>query len=551
MGESLSRRILALGAVTTVYLLAGRFGLSLAFINESASAVWPPSGIAVAALLLLGVSAWPAVTLGSFLVNLTTSGVALASAAIAVGNTVEAVFAAWLTTRFARGRAAFDRAVDIVRFALFAAMGATAIAATVGTASLVLSGLAPPEDAGSIWLTWWLGDSAGVLLVTPLVLLWRRPARAEWTLPVVLEAVALVACLVTASLLVFGGASIAAGGYPLEFVVVPFLLWATFRFGARETALSSAIVSVIAINGTLNGYGPFARSSPNESLLLLQAFVGMTATVMLAVAAEVSRRRAVERNIRSLNDTLEKVIAREQAARRDAEQANQVKERFLATLSHELRTPLNAALGWARMLIDVPYTDDRFDRGLRAIHRNLAIQARLVADIIDVSRGVNSGLEVERNVVDITSIVHAAVDTVRESGTARGITVRMRSPEGATTIVGDSGRLQQVVWNLLENAIKFSGDGSSVEVSVTHAGDAIEVAVADSGPGVDPAFLPYVFDEFRQADESMTRTHGGLGLGLAIARRIVQQHGGTIVAANRPEGGALFTVRLPAETARV
>jgi signal transduction histidine kinase len=154
-------------------------------------------------------------------------------------------------------------------------------------------------------------------------------------------------------------------------------------------------------------------------------------------------------------------------------------------------------------------------------------------------------------VVDITSIVHAAVDTVRESGTARGITVRMRSPEGATMIVGDSGRLQQVVWNLLENAIKFSGDGSRVDVSVTRAGDAIEVAVADSGPGVDPAFLPYVFDEFRQADESLTRTHGGLGLGLAIARRIVQQHGGTIVAANRPEGGALFTVTLPAETARV
>jgi signal transduction histidine kinase len=551
VAESRAKRILLLGAVTTVYFLAGRFGLSLAFINESASAVWPPSGIAVAALLLLGVSAWPAVTLGSFLVNLTTSGVALVSAAMAVGNTVEAVFAVSLTMRFARGRAAFDRAVDIVRFALFAAMGATAIAATVGTASLVLSGLAPPADAGSIWLTWWLGDSAGVLLVTPLVLLWRRPARAEWTLPVVLEAVALVACLATASLLVFGGASIAAGGYPLEFVVVPFLLWAAFRFGARETALSSAIVSVIAINGTLNGYGPFARSSPNQSLLLLQAFVGMTATVMLAVAAEVSRRRAVEGDIRSLNDTLEKVIAREQAARREAEQANQVKERFLATLSHELRTPLNAALGWARMLIDVPYSDDRFDRGLRAIHRNLVIQARLVADIIDVSRGVNSGLDVERNAVDVTSIVHAAVDTVRESGTARGITVRMRSPEGATMIVGDSGRLQQVVWNLLENAIKFSGDGSSVEVSVMHAGDAIEVAVADSGPGVDPAFLPYVFDEFRQADESLTRTHGGLGLGLAIARRIVQQHGGTIVAANRPEGGALFTVRLPVETTRV
>ena len=548
MGESQSRRILVLGALATVYFLAGRFGLSLAFINQSASAVWPPSGIAIAALLLLGASAWPAVTLGSFLVNLSTSGVVLASAAIAAGNTVEAVLAAWLTTRFARGRAAFDRAADIVRFTL-AAVAATAVAATVGTASLIASGLAPPRDAGSVWLTWWLGDSAGAMLVPPLVLLWKRPAHVKWTLSVVLEAVVLVSCLVIVSLLVFGGASIAAGGYPLEFVVVPFLLWAAFRFGARETALSSAIVSVIAINGTLNGYGPFARSSPNESLLLLQAFVGTTATVMLAVAAEVFRRHAVERDIRSLNDTLEQVVAREKVARREAEDANQVKERFLATLSHELRTPLNAALGWTRMLTEAPYTQQFFERGLRAIHRNLVIQARLVADIIDVSRGATGGLDVERRPLDVTAIVHAAVDTVRDSGAARGITLRLHAPSGAVMTVGDSGRLQQVMWNLLENAVKFSGDGSSVDVTVTRADDVVEVAVADSGPGLDAAFLPYVFEEFRQADESMTRTHGGLGLGLAIARRIVQQHGGTIVAVNRAEGGALFTVRLPVATA--
>jgi len=534
-----------LSGLVLVYFAAGRFGLSLAFINESASAVWPPTGIAVAALLLIGTHTWPAIAVGSFLVNLTTSGVVMSSVAIAAGNTAEGLTAAWLARRFARGRAAFDRPADIVRFALLAAIGATTIAASVGTAALVASRLAPPEDAGSIWLTWWLGDTAGALLVPPLVLLWRRPSRASWTAPVVVEAVALVACLVIVSFLVFGGPSIAAGGYPLEFLIVPFLLWAAFRFGARETAISAAVVSIVAINGTLQGRGPFARASPNESLLLLQAFVGVTTTVMLAVAAEVSRRRAVEAEIRSLNEALEGLIAGEQAARLEAEDANRVKERFLATLSHELRTPLNAALGWARVLLDLPHSDERLPRATQAIHRNLLVQARLVSDIIDVSRAAAGGLDLERRPVDVSAVVQAAVDTVRDTLTAMDITFETSAPGVPIVIVGDAGRLQQVVWNLLENAVKFSGSGGVVRVTVVPLPESVEIAVADDGPGIDPAFLPYVFDDFRQADESITRTHGGLGLGLAIARRIVHQHGGTIIAANRPEGGALFTVRLP------
>jgi signal transduction histidine kinase len=544
MAASRLRRILVISSLTAVYFAAGRFGLSLAFINESASAVWPPTGIAIAALLLIGTDTWPAITVGSFLVNLTTSGVMASSAAVAAGNTVEALTAAWLTRRFAHGRDAFERPADIGRFALFAAVGATTIAASVGTAALVAARLAPPRDAGSIWLTWWLGDTVGALLVPPLLLLWR-PSGNRWTVSAVVEATVLVACLVLVSLLVFGGPPISDGGYPLGFLIVPFLLWAAFRFGAHETAVSAAIVSVVAISGTLRGRGPFARASPNESLLLLQAFVGVTATVMLAVAAEVSRRRAAEARSRSLNDTLEQLIAREQMARRDAEDANRVKERFLATLSHELRTPLNAALGWARLLVALPYDGDRFRRATDAIHRNLVLQARLVADIIDVSRGAAGGLE--RSPADLASVVHAAIDTVRDAATSRTIALEADIPAAPIVIAGDGGRLQQVVWNILENAIKFSADGGVVRISVVRSGEYVEIAVADRGPGIDPGFLPYVFDEFRQADESMTRAHGGLGLGLSIARRIVQQHGGTITASNRPEGGALFTVRLPVE----
>ncbi len=268
---------------------------------------------------------------------------------------------------------------------------------------------------------------------------------------------------------------------------------------------------------------------------------------MLAVAAETSRRRAAEAESRSLNAALEQMTAGEQVARRDAEDANRVKERFLATLSHELRTPLNAALGWTRVLLDLPPSDARLRRATQAINRNLLVQARLVADIIDVSRGSAGRLDLKRVRVDVRSIVNAAIDTVGETAAARKVSVQTTLPDAPIMTVGDAARLQQVVWNLLENAIKFSPGGGLVHVSVVREHESVEISVADDGPGVDPVFLPFVFDEFRQADESMTRSHGGLGLGLAIARRIVQEHGGTITGSNRPEGGALFTVRLPVD----
>lgn len=655
MAEPRLTRVSVLTALTVVYFVAGRFGLSLAIVNESASAVWPPTGLAVAALLLLGPGGWPAVAVGAFLVNLTTSGIVASSMAIAAGNTLEAVVAARLATRFARGRAAFDRSPDIIRFAI-CAMAACAIAASIGTVSLMAVGLAGSSEAVPIWLTWWLGDTVGTMLVTPLVLLWVRSPQMKWTPGVAAEAAGLAACLVTVSIAVFSGLPIGARGYPLEFLVMPILLWAAFRFSARETATSAVVASAIAISGTLRGFGPFARDSANGSLLLLQSFVGVTTTVMLAVAAEVARRKAVDNELRVLNEALERRVAerthelirmhdrlreaqqvahigswewsvpdnalwwsdelyriygvdrgaaptyeaflrhvhpedretidgavrqamvdgrpvrmmgighditerrraeeareqliREQAARREAEEASRAKDRFLATLSHELRTPLNAALGWARLLLDVPGADDRAGRAAQAISRNLAVQARLVSDIMDVSRAATGALGLERAPVDVAAVVPAAIEIVRDAAAARGISFQTSGIGEPIPIVGDAQRLQQVVWNLLDNAVKFSGRDALVYVDVRRGrDDEVEISVADNGPGIDPAFLPHVFEEFRQADDSVTRAHGGLGLGLAIARRIVEQHGGTIAAANRPAGGAVFTISLPAESA--
>jgi PAS domain S-box-containing protein len=234
-----------------------------------------------------------------------------------------------------------------------------------------------------------------------------------------------------------------------------------------------------------------------------------------------------------------------QAARREAEEANRAKDQFLATLSHELRTPLHAVLGWAQMLRDAALPDEQRRRAIEVIYRNLLVQARLVSDIIDVSRITAGAMVLDEGPVDLASVIEAALETAREATATKGVSVDLRVEPGAVPLRGDAKRLQQVVWNLIANAFKFVGPGGHVWIRAACNGDGAVIVVEDDGPGIEPGFLPHVFERFRQADGSVTREHGGLGLGLAIARHFVELHDGTVSAANREGGGAVFTIRLP------
>jgi PAS domain S-box-containing protein len=683
VAQSHVRRRITLALLTVAYIAAGRFGLSLAFVNASASAVWPPTGVAIGALLVLGSEVWPAIALGALVVNLWNSGDVASSMAIAAGNTLEALAAAWLTRRLARGRAAFDSTAHVVRFVGIAAV-ASAIAASIGVGALLATGLAASSDAVSVWFTWWLGDAVGAIVVAPMIVLWdRRPALPE----IVRRAPELGALTATLTFVSFGVFSPwPADGPDYPFVIVPVLLWSAFRFGAWITALGSALVVVIAVNGTLQGFGPFGRSPMNDALLLVQGFVGITATMMLSAAAEVARRRAVERDLRLLNEDLEQTITdrtdellkandrlleaqevahvgswewdiaadrvwwsdemyriyrmdrsapigydtvlsrvhpddralmdstvrqamhdgrafgfdhrivrddgsvrvlhaagrvildgssrlvrmvgtahditgrkeaeesraqliQEQAARHEAEEMSRAKDQFLAILSHELRTPLNAALGWAQMLRTMPRDAPATRNAVDTIYRNLLIQARLVSDIVDVSRIAKGALILERAPIDLLAIINSAMDMVREQAHARDIRLESHIDCGMVALDGDAKRLEQVFWNLLSNGVRFGRDGGMVRVAATATADSVWVTVEDDGPGIDPAFLPHIFEPFRQADASPGRAHDGLGLGLAIAWHLVELHGGSMAAANRPDGGARLTVVLPAKSA--
>jgi len=299
-----SRLVSRLGLLVTLaaaYFVAGKLGLAFAFANPSASPVWAPTGIALAAFVLFGYGVWPAIFASAFLVNLTTTGSVATSIAIGVGNTLEGLVGAYLLNRFAHGRRTFERAQDVFRLALLAGAFSTVVSATVGVTSLAIAGLARWVDFGSIWVTWWLGDAVGGLVVAPAVILWAAPPRVRWNHRQALEGAGLLLSVIVVGLVVFGGIfTFPIRNYPLEFLCVPFFVWAAFRFGQREVATSVVVVSAIAIWGTLRGFGPFARTTPNESLLLLQSFMGVTAVMTLALGAVVFERRQVEAQLRQL-----------------------------------------------------------------------------------------------------------------------------------------------------------------------------------------------------------------------------------------------------------
>ncbi len=242
----------------------------------------------------------------------------------------------------------------------------------------------------------------------------------------------------------------------------------------------------------------------------------------------------------------EHLLEAERTARNEAEMASRLKDEFVATLSHELRTPLNAVMGWTSILRNPRTTAEEVKEGLEVIDRNTRVQSQLIEDLLDMSRILSGKLRLDVRKVALPDVLYAAIETALPGADAKGIRIQRVIDPLAPEVMGDSNRLQQVVWNLLSNAVKFTPRGGVVQVQLLRVNSHVEIVVSDTGAGIDPAFLPHVFERFRQADSSTTRQHGGLGLGLAIVRHLVEMHGGTVWAKSPGEGkGATFYVTLP------
>jgi signal transduction histidine kinase len=334
-------------------------------------------------------------------------------------------------------------------------------------------------------------------------------------------------------------------------------LLATLAPAYEHLRLETAIIVAILIVAGLFAFALSAR---------LHKFVSEPILDLASTVKEVSRQkdysiRATKQNedelgtlVAAFNEMLSQIEKRDadlQERTTELVQANRMKDEFLATLSHELRTPLNSILGWAVLIQQGQLPTEREKSALEAIERNARVQARLIEDLLDVSRIISGKFTVDCSEVGLKQIVESAIEVVRPAAEAKHMRLQFEKPPEPVRVTGDAARLQQVVWNLLSNAVKFSGDHGSVLVRLEKTEQYARLSVVDDGIGITPEFLPYVFDRFRQADGSSTRAHGGLGLGLAIVRHIVEMHGGSAGVQSRGTGhGTTFTIELPLLAAR-
>ena len=489
-----------IGVFAIIYVIAGKIGLNLASLHASASPVWPPAGIALAAILLLGYRAWPAIFVGAFLVNLTNAGDIATSVAIATGNTVEAIAGAWLVNRFAGGKNVFDRPQGVFKFALAAAISAV-ISPVFGVTSLALGGFADWRNYGAIWVTWWLGDVTGDLIFTPLVLLWGIKWKLAWKKEEAVEVGVLLLLLALLSAVVFGGwLEISAKNYPIAFICGPIVIWTAFRFTQRETATGIFILSVIAVWGTVRGFGPFVGQSENQSLLTVQSWTAVLAITAMALSAGMAERRRIEDELQQQKSIVEA--------------ANRTKDHFLAMLSHELRTPLTPVISALESLETEPTQTEDTKASMAMIRRNIELETQLIDDLLDFTRIARDKMQLRLAPIDAHQAVSNVVEICRAEARSKKLNVQLNLQAKSCHVTADAAKFQQIIWNLLKNAIKFTPEGGDITISSDNPSETVfTVSVRDTGIGMEPEVMQRMFDPFEQGNRSFEHRFGGLGLG--------------------------------------
>lgn len=520
--------------LAAVYFGAAKFGLALAVIHPSASAVWPPAGIALAAFLLGGGRVWPGIALGAFLANATTAGSLATSAGIAAGNTLEGFAGAWLVTRFAGGRAALSGAKNVFRFVGLAAGLSTIVSATIGVTSLSLGGYAPWSDYRDIWTTWWLGDAVGDLVVAPALLLWvlggpPKPPRR------LLEATGATLLFAATAAAYFGG--IGGRNAPVEWVWIPVVVWIAYRFGARAAATSVLAMAGVTVWGTIRRLGPFALPSPNASLLLLQAFLGVVSVLGLTLAAVVSARQRAFDDLARARDDLE----------------NRVRERTseLSRAVESLRAEVDERLRLEKELLDAGERErQRLGRDLHddlgqllagigfllgALEKRLTGRPREEISAVTESRGlVQEAVAKTRNLslglAPVSLGAGGFPDALRELAATTERVFRVACDlECDPGVVVDSPlaatNLYRVAQEAISNGVRH-GRCRRIAVSVSVDAEDLTLSIRDDGVGLSGS-----------AGERY-------GLGLGIMRHRAEVLGGTLEVTSDEEG-TMVTCAVP------
>lgn len=546
--KSRTLRLVETVGLAVVYFGCGRFGLSLAFVHPSATAVWPPTGVALAALLLRGRHLWPGVLLGAFLANYFTAASVPTALGIAAGNTLEALVAAWLVNRYANGALAFERTTTIFNFISCAALGSTLVSATCGVTFLCLGGLAGWSQAGPIWLTWWLGDMVSDILVAPLLLVWLAGAPPRLNLSQAAQALCLILVIAWVGDFVFMGHNpFSAKHLPLEFLAIPPLVFAAFQFGQHGALTSAFILSGLALWGTRKGHGPFSRPEPNESLILVQAFMGTITLTSMVLASIVSERRRTEQALHQAREDLRKHAAdlelRVQQRTASLQDTFHSLESLCYSIAHDLRAPLRAIAGYTDILGE-DYEKLVDERGKEYLWRVKAAAARMDLLILDLLQlGRVGSAEIAPADLQLEPIAQRVLAQMHEEIKSRNAEIHLNKP--LLPVFANGALLEQILHNLFANALKFARNETKprIELWTESRENWVRICVKDNGIGIESEHLERIFQPFEKLTSHPAAQ--GNGIGLAIVRKGVERMGGRVGVESCPGAGSCFWLELP------
>lgn len=518
--------LLQLAVVALAYWSAASLSLRLALVHGQVTPIWPPTGIALVAILVLGRRVWPAVFLAALAVNLPIGPSPLGAAAIAAGNTLAPLAAAVLLKR-AGFRIELDRLRDAAAMIVLGALAAMTISATVGTAVLLQSGAVPADTLLSTWAVWWTGDAMGVLLVAPFLLSLLPSVRSQALTPRMVAELA--GLLVGIGLLTF---ALFQTRLRLEYLVFPLIMLAAWRFRLRGAAPAALIASGVAIWSAVQGTGPFASETLVQKMITLQVFNVCVALTSFVLAAFVEARERTEEMTRLYMS---------------AEAASQTKSAFLNMAAHELLTPLTVLAGYLSLLSggSIGSPPEAWETPLDILIAKTGDMQRIVNDLLNASHLEVIDPELEREVLDLRRVVDDAVERMQPRAELLGADVSVNVPHDPVPVEADAGRLGRILDDLINNALTYTIRTPRIAIDLSTESRRAIVRVEDNGVGIPENERERVFDRlYRVADPQVVVP--GIGLGLYIGRQLAQSYGGSVVVESSTTGiGSVFALALP------
>ena len=525
--ERTARALLRLALVALAYWLAARLSLNLALVHGQVTPVWPPTGIALVAMLLIGRRAWPAIAIAAFAVNLPISPSPLAAALIALGNTLAPLVSVELLRRVGSHRE-LDRLRDAIALIAIAALAGMTISASIGSVVLVLSGAVPATEFGPTWAVWWTGDAMGILLVAPLLLsILARPSEPVLSWRRRLELAGLLSGTAVVTYVLF------QNRLRLEYLVLLLIMTTAWRFRLRGAAPAALIASGVAIWSALQGIGPFSGETLLQKMVTLQVFNVSVAVASFLLAAFVETHEREEEMSRLYES---------------AKFASEAKTRFLHLAAHELRTPITVLTGYLSLMSDgtLGAVPDGWKKSLEILTGKTRELNRIVADLLEASRIEANSMTRNLSQIDLRKVVQDA----RERALPRAVLVGAEITNGTTddpvVVEADASQVGRILDNLINNGLSYSLQPARLSISLSTEGDRAVVRVADNGIGIPEDERERVFERFHRTNEPAFRNIPGTGLGLYISRQLAQGHGGSLVIERSTRrDGTVFALALP------